>query len=232
MNNKLSIPFAIVLAGIIIAGAVIYRAGSNEVGQLKKDSGTASVAAQTGEPAGQASPAAPTIGDDVVLGDPNAPVTFIEFGDFQCPFCGQFYNETEKKLRDEYVKTGKMRIVFRDFPLLSIHPYAQPAAEAAECAKDQGKFWLYHDAIFDRQSQLATLDFTALAAELGLNKDLFSQCLKSGKVKPEIAQDLKDGEAAGVSGTPASFINGTLISGAYPYEAFKQAIDTALKSNK
>lgn len=219
MNNKLLIPASIVLAGLIIAVAVVYSTGSasleksanSDLGQEQADSGRS----------------APTIDDDVVLGDVDAPITLIEFGDFECPFCKQLHDQTMKRIRDEYVSTGKVRMVYRDFPL-SFHPSAVPAAEAAECAKEQGGFWNYHDALFENQASLAQLDYVELAGKLGLDKEEFRSCYESRRYKEEVEKDLRDGIAAGVQGTPATFINGVLVSGAVPYETFKGAIEAAL----
>jgi protein-disulfide isomerase len=217
-SNKMMVPASIIFAGILIAGAVIYTAGPRTGAPVKNE-----------QPGQQVALAAPTIDDDVVLGDPNAPVTMIVFGDYECPFCEKMYKETEGQIREQYIKSGKVRMVFRDYPL-SFHPSAMPAAIAAECAKDQGAYWKMHDAIFDRQAQIATLDYTKLAGDLGLNKGIFSQCLTSQKPKDEIAKDTADGNAAGVDGTPASYINGTLVSGAQPFAVFKSAIDAALRA--
>lgn len=214
-NNKMLVPGSIIIAGIIIAGAILYSSGSKSLA-LK-------------EPVDNQLPivAAATVDDDVILGDPNAPVTIIEWGDFQCPFCAQLFNTVEKQAREEYVKTGKVRWVYRDFPL-SFHPAAMPAALAAECAKDQGKYWLYHDALFENQATIETLDYIKLASTLGLNTSTFKQCVDTQKYKDEIAKDTQDGVAAGVEGTPATFINGKLISGAQPYAVFKAEIEAAL----
>ena len=208
---------SIIIAGVIVAGAIVYKPGS----QPLENEGQQVV----NEPAPTYE--APTADDDVVLGEANAPVEVIIFGDYQCPFCERLYQETEKQLREEYVKTGKVKMVYRDYPL-SFHPAAQPAAEAAECAGDQGKYWQYHDALFERQATITTLDYIGLAGELGLDRAAFKSCVDTHKFAAEVAKDLADGTAAGVDGTPASFINGQLISGAVPYTSFKTAIDAEL----
>jgi len=165
--------------------------------------------------------------NDPVLGDPNAPVTIIEFSDFQCPFCARFYSQTEIQLIDEYVKTGKARIIYRDFPL-SFHPEAEPAALAAECANEQGKFWEFHDKVFQNQASMSIASYKQWAADLGLNTQQFNSCLDSKKYLAEVQKDFNDGAAAGVSGTPTFFINGQKIVGAQPYAAFKSLIDALL----
>ena len=176
-----------------------------------------------------------SIDDDPVKGDKDAPVTIVEFSDFQCPFCQRFYQQTLPSIEENYVKTGKVKIVFRDFPL-SFHQNAQKAAEAAECADDQGKFWQYHDMLFEKGSGdgtgLATNDLKSYAQTLGLNTATFNNCLDSGKYTSEVQKDQADGTSYGVRGTPAFFVNGQLISGAQPYANFQQVIDAELaKSN-
>jgi len=166
--------------------------------------------------------------DDPVKGDKNAPVEIIEFSDFQCPFCGRFYEQTLPDIEKNYIKTGKVKLVYRDFPLSSIHPYAQKAAEAAECADDQGKFWEMHDKIFENQRAIGITDLKGYAKDLGLDTGKFNDCLDSGKFAAEVQKDTSDGRAAGVTGTPAFFINGKKIVGAQPYENFKAIIDAEL----
>lgn len=208
---------SIIIAGVIVAGAIVYNPSSQPV-----RNGNEQVVDEQPD-----SFETPTADDDVVLGEASAPVEVIIFGDYQCPYCERLYQDTEKKLREEYVKAGKVKVVYRDYPL-SGHPAAQPAAEAAECAGDQGKYWQYHDALFERQATIMTLDYIGLAGELGLNKAAFQSCVETHKFAAEVAKDLADGTAAGVDGTPASFVNGQLISGAVPYASFKTVIDSAL----
>jgi protein-disulfide isomerase len=220
-NNKLLVPMSIIIAGVIIAGAVVYQPTDRQVA-----GGSEQV---INEPA--PSYAAPTVDDDVVLGQADAPVTVVVFGDYECPFCERLYQDAEKQMREEYIKTGKVKMVYRDYPL-SFHPAAQPAAEAAECAGDQGKYWQYHDALFERQATLGTMNYVELAGELGLDKASFKNCVDTNRFAAEVAKDQADGVAAGVDGTPASFINGKLISGAVPYATFKAAIEAALAEAK
>lgn len=228
-KNALSIPISIVIAGVLIAGAVFYSNSNSSQGP----SPTQQVAAGTEQ---AVATVAATVDDDAVLGNPNAPVTLIEFSDFQCPFCRKFYKETLPQIKKDYIATGKVKLVYRDFPLVQIHPGATLAAESAECAKDLGKFWEMHDAIFDEQEKQGsgTVQFTAddvkkWAGNIGLDTTKFNQCLDSGKYKQEVEKDLADGAAAGVNGTPATFINGRLVSGAQPFAAFKVIIDEELK---
>jgi protein-disulfide isomerase len=158
-------------------------------------------------------------------GPAQAPVTIVEFSDFQCPFCARV-NPTLEQVRAKY--GDKVRIVFRQYPL-DMHPQARKAAEASLCANEQGKFWEMHDAMFANQQLLGVDDLKAKAVGLGLNADSFNSCLDSGKFGSQIAQDLEAGSAAGVSGTPALFINGRFINGAVPLEQITEVIDDELR---
>jgi protein-disulfide isomerase len=161
-------------------------------------------------------------------GSASAPIEMIEFSDFQCPFC-QRANPTV----DQVLKTygDRVRFVYRHYPLPN-HPNARPAAEAAACAADQGKFWPYHDRLFANPSKLGDADLKQAAAELGLNATQFNSCVDSHKFRAQIDADLRAGEEAGVNGTPAFFINGRSISGAQPYDVFKKIIDEELELKK
>ncbi len=160
-----------------------------------------------------------------VKGEPNAPVTIVEFSDFQCPFCRQ----AEGTLQAVLAKYGsKVRLAFMDFPLREIHPRAQTAAEAARCAGEQGKFWEYHDVLYADQSKLDPPALVASASSLGLNAQSFQLCLDSGRFKSNIEADLAEGQKVGVSGTPGFFINGVFLSGAQPQGEFERIIDTQL----
>ena len=158
-------------------------------------------------------------------GPANAPVTIVEFSDFQCPFCSRLI-PTMKQVEEKY--GDKVRVVFRQFPL-SFHQNAQKAAEASLCASDQGKFWEMHDAMFANQNSLEVAQLKAKAAELGLKAEEFNSCVDSGKHAAAIQADMKDGSAAGVSGTPAIFINGRFINGAVPFEQIATVIDDELR---
>ena len=160
-----------------------------------------------------------------VRGDPKAPVTIVEFSDFQCPYCKKAA-ATMNDLLSKY--NGRVKLAFRDFPLREIHPQAQIAAEAARCACDQGKFWEFHDALFADPSKLDEAALIAHARVLGLNERSFQSCLTSGKFKAKIEADLQDGSRVGVSGTPGFFINGVFLNGAQPQAEFERIIDNAL----
>jgi protein-disulfide isomerase len=158
-------------------------------------------------------------------GPEGAPITIVEFSDFQCPYCARLVPTLEKVMADY---GDKVRIVFRQFPL-GMHPFAQKAAEAALCANEQGKFWQLHDAMFGNQQQLAVDNLKAKAAELGLNAEQFNTCLDNGKYVQQVQTDLQAGSQAGVSGTPAMFVNGRFINGAVPYEEIAKVINDELK---
>ena len=165
--------------------------------------------------------------DDAIKGDINAPVTIIEFSDYECPFCARFYEQTLPELKEKYIDTGKVKFVYRDFPL-SGHRNAQKAAEAAECAGDQGKYYGMHDMLFEQGVSGGVDSYKQYASNLELNTEEFNNCLDSGKHYGEVQNDLRDGSAAGVGGTPAFFINGIFLSGAQPFSAFEQIIESEL----
>jgi len=158
-------------------------------------------------------------------GPPSAPITIVEFSDFQCSYCKRVLTVLNQVL-EHY--PNEVKLAFRDFPILNIHPQAQKAAEAAHCAAEQGKFWEYHDLLFEKQEAIPTTDFSEHAKTLGLDLTNFRACLDSQKYKEKVERNYADGVNAGVSGTPAFFINGRLVSGAQPLEAFKSAIDEEL----
>jgi protein-disulfide isomerase len=160
------------------------------------------------------------------LGPESAPVTIVEFSDFECPFCLRIH-PTLKQVMDEY--EGQVRLVFRQFPLNNIHPNAQKAAEASLCADAQGKFWEMHDAMFDNPRQLAVADLKTRAAEIGLDEEAFASCLDSGEFADQVTADLNAGRALGVSGTPALYINGRFLSGAQPFDVISRVIDDELQ---
>ena len=159
-------------------------------------------------------------------GPKDAPVTIVEFSDFECPYCGAAH-DTVEQVMSSYA--GKVRLVYRQFPL-SFHPHAAKAAEASLCAADQGKFWEYHDALFKNQKKLDPTELKAHASEVGLDGQKFGQCLDSGDKKKAVDADQQAGLAAGVGGTPAFFINGIFLNGAQPIDEFKKVIDGELAS--
>jgi len=157
-------------------------------------------------------------------GSPNAPIELIEFSDFQCPFCLRADPTVQQVLK---TYGDRIRFVYRHYPLPN-HPNARPAAEAAACANEQGKFWPYHDRLFADSTRLSAADLKKTAADLGMNASQFNACVDSHKSKAEVDKDIREGEEAGVNGTPAFFINGRALSGAQPFDAFKRIIDEEL----
>ena len=177
------------------------------------------------------------VGDNPTLGRKDAPLTMIEFSDYQCPFCRQFVETTLPTLKKDYIEAGKLRYAFRDFPLDQIHPQARKAAEAARCAGDQGKYWEMHDLLFRNQQALQPEQLKIYAGRLNLDPKTFGACLEGGKHRPLVQQNVDAGVSAGVRGTPSFFlgktraddtIEGVLISGARPLNDFRQEIERAL----
>ena len=160
-----------------------------------------------------------------VRGNPKAPITIVEFSDFQCPFCRKSY-PVIKELLIKY--EGQVKLAYRDFPLREIHPQAESAAEASRCANDQGKFWEYHDLLFTNPDKLDHAGLVEHARALQLDVESFESCLTSEKFKPVVEADLQAGVKASVNGTPAFFINGIPVSGAQPASVFEHAIDAEL----
>lgn len=161
-------------------------------------------------------------------GPADAPVQIIEFSDFECPFC-QRSSPTIAKVLANY--GDRIRLVYRHYPLPN-HPNARPAAEASACAAELGAFWRYHDRLFENQARLAAGDLKQHAADLGLEPAAFNECFDSRKYRQDVDADMAAGEAAGVSGTPAFFINGRPLTGAQPFEAFQRIIDEELARKK
>ncbi len=160
-------------------------------------------------------------------GPAEAPVTLVEFSDFQCPYCARLF-QTLHQILNQY--GTQVRLVYRNFPLLQIHQYAEKAAEAGLCASDQGQFWQMHDLMFQTQGQLRDEDLKAKAAQLKLDVETFNSCLASGKNADKVKQDLYAGAKLGITGTPALFINGRFVSGAVPFEDIAKIINEELKA--
>jgi protein-disulfide isomerase len=177
-------------------------------------------------------------GGGQLKGDNKAKLTLVEFTDYQCPFCSRYARDTYPEIMKEYVNTGKVKYVVREFPLESIHPQAFKASEAALCAGEQRKYFDMHDKLFSDQKALAPADLPKHAETLGLDVGKFQECLTSGKHAKAIRKDMADGQKAGVTGTPSFFIgveqpNGSfkvlnVLKGAQPYAAFKDALDSSL----
>lgn len=222
------LPASILAAAVMVSGSLVYmtyssRSGSGDI--YGGEQGQPSVTVE-----------APAAADrDVILGDPDAPVSIVLYEDFQCPYCVQFFDETESAIRTAYVETGKAKIVYRHFPLVQIHPEALPAAEASECAKDQGKFWEYHDELYRSESSAiaeTTLNralYDSIATKLGLNMGEFKSCVDSGKHRAFVqAQGDEAATKYGVRSTPTIFVNDQKVEGAYPFSTFQTLIDAEL----
>lgn len=225
-SKDVLLPASIIVAAVLISGSIFYMVGKNQNGNPPADSGS--------NPPANLAEILTIQGGEVALGAENAPVTLVEYGDYQCPWCGKFFEESEKPLRDEYIKTGKVNMVYRNFAFLSQESF--DAAEAAECAKDQGQFWAYHDALYtaehkdgvEHNGNLNRELFVKLASDLKLNPTDFAACIDAKKHADKIQKDRTDAQAAGVNGTPALFLNGQQIGGFLAYSQLKSAIDSAL----
>jgi protein-disulfide isomerase len=184
-------------------------------------------AAPSAPPSGAGADMAKLADDDAVKGDADAPVTIIEWSDYECPFCVRFIEQTYGQIVEQYINKGKVNLIFRDYPL-GFHANAQKAAEAAECAGEQGEYYAMHDKLFADGVKGGVASFKEFAKDLGLDTDDFNECLDSDAMAEEVKKDMADGQAAGIRGTPGFIINGKLISGAQPFDVFKQAIEAAL----
>ncbi len=223
---------------LVIAALLVAACGPEMATSLPSDEATSAPTSPSATEATEESPsgaAGSGAGYEVdpddwhVQGSAEAPVTIVEYSDFQCPFCVRYFNETYPQIKEQYVDTGQVRYIFRHFPL-QFHSEAGPAAQAAECAGEQGKFWEMHDALFESQSEWAgnaeaPARFADLAEELGMGRAEFQACLSSDKYAAKVQEDLQAGIADGVDGTPAFRINGVALSGAQPFAAFQQQIE-------
>lgn len=160
--------------------------------------------------------------DDPAQGPLNAPLTIVEFADFECPFSKEVYGHV-RELAAKY--PDKVRVIFRDFPLSEIHPNALPAARAGNCAEAQGKFWQMHDKLFSRAPALAREDLARYADEIGLDRAKFDACMSSPETDAEVQADFTDGVAAGIRGTPTFFFNGRKVEGAIPRSYLNQMVE-------
>ena len=228
--------------GIVIVSLVVLILLSIVTGGFAGTQGKGATpqAKGTAPPAGTAAQITALMDDDMKIGSDSAPVVIVEFSDFQCPFCRKWFIETYPSIKRDYIDTGKAQLVFRDFPL-SFHPSAMKAAQAVECADDEGKGWQMHDKIYSEQAKQGpgTVQFTVddlkrWASEIGLGA-AFNGCLDSGKCSGEVQADFSDGSAAGVQGTPSFIIAGrdgsvaVPLSGAQPYATFQNTIDQILQ---
>ncbi|MDD5040716.1 MAG: DsbA family protein [Patescibacteria group bacterium] len=165
---------------------------------------------------------------DHTTGTKDAPITIVQYSDFECPYCSRVLASIDQLMEDY---AGQVELIYRHFPLTSLHDNAQKAAEASECAADQGKFWEMHDKMFENQDALAVDNLKTYAKDLGLNTATFNKCLDDGKYTTKVEDSITAGAALGVNGTPATFVNGRLVSGARPYAYFKAVVDLALEQD-
>lgn len=232
-NSFLTTPVAILLSSFVISIAILMHGGVIKLGGSIKPPTAPATQAQPGQGAQPTPPAKVnvSVGHLSVKGNDKAKVTIVEFGDFQCPFCEKFFKDTEPQIIKDYVDLGKAKFAFRQYAFLGQE--STWAAEASECANEQGKFWEYHDYLYSHQGAENSGAFSkdkleGFAQSLGLNADQFKTCLESEKYAQKVKDDLVDGQKAGVNGTPATFVNGQLVSGAQPYANFKSIIDAEL----
>ncbi len=244
------------LKGLIAAIAIAAFVGGYSLGTFDdSDSGLSSeelkeiiseIKPVAPQPAQQPTqPGAPQIfrvslDDDPVKGNPNAPVTVVEYSDFQCPFCSRFFQQTLPLIEENYIDTGKIKFVYKDLPLDNLHPNARTTHIASECADEQGKFWEYHDVLFEKQSEWQRLSSTDLsstltvyASDLGLQSASFESCMQSQDIADEVNNDTLEAASYGATGTPTFFIgtekDGFIkLVGAQPYAAFQAEIDKLL----
>ena len=231
--NALTMPIAVVIAGVLIAGAVIYsggKTGSNNTAIAPQQP----VARQTRD----LEQMKPINKDDHIRGNPDAPVKIVEYSDSECPFCKRFH-ETMKQVMDEYGKDGKVAWVYRNFPLDQLHSKARNESVAFECAGNLGgndKFWAYADRLFEvtpSNNNLDPAELPKIAEYVGLDVGKFNSCLTSGKFTKHIEEDIQNATATGGNGTPWSIVVGSNgkkypLSGAQPYASVKQLIELAL----
>lgn len=235
-SNKFVVPMAIVLAGLIIGGAIIYSKKTPPLANTKNLAGQEQQANIAASPLDNVRA---ENSEDHIIGNPDAPISVITFTDLECPFCRNFHL-TMKQIMDEYGKTGKVKWILRHFPLEQLHSKAKNEAVAAECAADLGgndAFWKYVDRIFEitpGNDGLDPLELSKTAEYVGLDKTQFMNCLTSGKFDERIKEHTENALQSGALGTPYGIVIGpngkkSVIPGALPYSNVKAAIDEILK---
>ena len=240
-KRDMFLPVSILIAAVMVGGAIVFATlykGGGAAPPAGGVGGNGNVVAATSTATNPA--AAMTLGPrDAILGNANATVTLIEYGDYQCPYCVQFFSETQPQILQNYVNTGKVRVVFRDFAFLGAESTA--AANAAQCAEDQNKLWAYHDALYNAKLAddnnggseddgfYTTAEFLKLAQRVGLNLPTFTSCVNNNTDANIVAQEKGAAANAGVNSTPSFIVNGTMVTGAQPYSVFQAALDAALK---
>lgn len=242
-----AVAIAMIISVIILSGVMVYAVNgvNSNLAQINSNLANLKINVNSNIGTGQQLQATPTptaTATQPPTGQPTAPkfdlsnapmkgkadakITIVEYSDFQCTFCARFYTQTYPSILKDWVDSGKAKFYFKHFPLTQIHPQAQKASEASECAKDQGKFWEMHDKIFENQNTLAITDLKKFAADLKLDTAKFDKCLDGNEKAAIVAADLQEGIANGVTGTPSFFVNGQNIVGAQPYTVFQQALSS------
>jgi protein-disulfide isomerase len=229
------------VAGFAVAWVAFNTTTANLTREVRAAAGQASreavgtAIAEVVQSGGGAAAAQPTaipvysveIGDAPFWGPEDAPVTIVEYSDFECVFCESFTNNTYPLLKRDY--GDRVKFVFKHFPVIQIHPNAENAAFASECAREQGKFWEYHDILFLNRQALTIPDLKRYAAQVGVeNIEQFNECLDTQKYRERVLADMRSGNEYNVGGTPTFFINGKPFVGAQPYQLFVRAIEDAL----
>lgn len=226
--NPYFIPVAIVIAGIVIAGAVMYSSTNKSASKTAKPDDT--INDNSGEPQ-KVNISVNTKGWSV-LGSENAPVTLVEYADYVCPFCHRFWQDTFPSIKKDYIDTGKVKFIFKDFPVVG----GEKAAEASRCAEEQGKFWEYHDLLFgDQTTESADVQkwqdpetHKKYAQQLGLDANALVTCFNEGRYKSKVQEGTTEAMQNGGQGTPFFIVDETPISGAQPYSVFQAAIEAEL----
>ncbi len=249
-RDQVLVPVILIVIGLVIVGGIGYlgRSARRSVTETSRSAPSPTPRAAAPREVRPARPVAETPTSEIFLDIRDAPakgarearLVLVEFSDYQCPFCARHVRETMPQIEREYVRTGKLRYVFRDFPLEAIHPQAFKAAEAAHCAGAQGKFWKMHDRLFAHPGALRPEDLLAHAEALGLQKGRFQDCLSRGTFAERVRRDLAEGQRVGVRGTPSFFLGfaqpggrvkvARVLRGAHPYEAFRQTIEELLNA--
>ena len=218
--------------GLVVMAGMYFNQKKNLLAALPLEDGITGAGDNTQPPSSPPSPTQPAQVEvspgENIRGSLDGIVTIVEFSDFQCPFCFRFHPTLQQILRDYPTQVAW---AYRHFPLDSIHSQARPAAEASECAAEQNKFWEFADRLFENQSKLGESFYSELASQLGLNTAQFDDCVSSGKYRGKVEAVYQAGIEVGVRGTPASFINGQLLSGAVPYEQVKALVEQALSGS-
>lgn len=238
-KRDLFLPISILVAAIMLGGAIVFATLYRNAPAPAVGNGGGAPNTVTATSTAVSVAQAMTLGPrDAILGNASATVTLIEYGDYQCPFCTQFFSQTQPQIVQNYINTGKVRMVFRDFAFLG--PESFTAANAAQCAEDQNKLWAYHNALYaakvgdennggsENDGFYTTAKFLQIAQQVGLNIPTFTSCVNNNTDANIVTQEKNAATAVGINSTPSFLINGQTITGAQPYSVFQQALDAAL----